>query len=629
MPESNTGQSKVMRYFSTLAGPLQPIKKDADGKTRVRFVSVMHKDHVFFQLWAYIMALGTLLLTVGLGAILFAPEHWIIRQQPTSATHTQNFIMLICLALLQILMIIGTLSATRSTIKAKDPIPMHTPTGLRVAFATTRAPGEPVDLVVRTLEAATRVKYAGGTVDVWLLDETADDDLRNECDRLGVRYFTRKNILRWNSVLPAQPGKARRFARFIRRWGKKAPQDPDATEYNPVFAAKTKHGNFNSWMDHLASKNITYDILAGVDTDQVPEPNFLQRVLGYFHDEDVAFVVGPQVYGNYRQGSEGLVIRCAESQASFFQSTIQRAGNAGSAAMFVGTNYAVRMPALQQIGGFQPCITEDMATSLAIHAHKNPDTKQPWKSVYTPDVLAVGEGPDFWAPYFSQQWRWAAGTFDTWRRMVWRLFHRIPRRARLHYLLMLCYYPSVALIWLISAVSSGIYLAFGATAIQAPWQEFASLYMMTIAMQMCLYFWNRRYNVSPHEPAGSYGVAGMAISALTAPIYFSALVGIVLGKKAQFVVTTKGSNQNPDWFKTFRTHTRWAMLMFALLVCGVWFGRDHPAMVLWAVMQIVICLTPFALGMRLATPPRIKHALQQMKQLYRMKLSQKGDTLSA
>ena len=49
------------------------------------------------------------------------------------------------------------------------------------------------------------------------------------------------------------------------------------------------------------------------------------------------------------------------------------------------------------------------------------------------------------------------------------------------------------------------------------------LYGNAAALQIGLYIWNRRHNVSPHEPEGSGGVAGMVMSALSAPIYVQAL----------------------------------------------------------------------------------------------------------
>lgn len=603
MARTRSNQSRLMRRFSTLAGPLQSLRKGQNYK--VEYTSLLDYDQPIYRIWTRFVAYGALLLTITLAAILFHPSNWIINQQPDSKFHAENLVMLICLILLQLFAIIGTYSATRSTIKARDPVPVTPPKGLRIAFATTRAPGEPVSMVRKTLTAMKQARYKGGSVDVWLLDETNDDDIRDICKELDVNYFTRSGIPGWNTRKETIPLRKRLWRRtlWLLSFGHHAVPKPAPAD--PFLAGRSKHGNYNAWRHYIAEYDYNYDILAGVDTDQVPEPNYLERVLGYFRDPDVAYVVGPQVYGNYKPGLGGLVARWAESQASFFQSTIQRAGNASNSAMFVGTNYAVRMRVLDQINGFQPCITEDMATGLAIHTRRNPDTGNIWKSVYTPDVLAIGEGPDFWGPYFTQQWRWAAGTFDTWRRVVWRIWFKLHPKAMLHYFLMLTYYPMTALTWLLGTISSVTYLTTGATAVLAPWSMFISLYLTTLTLQLGLYFWNRRFNVSPHEPEGSYGVAGMFISTITAPIYLSALAGITFGKKPHFVVTTKGGGSNPDWLPAFRSHLQWAAIIMAALVVGFLQDHFHPAMVVWAGLQLFICLTPFVLGMSLAVPERI------------------------
>jgi cellulose synthase/poly-beta-1,6-N-acetylglucosamine synthase-like glycosyltransferase len=414
---------------------------------------------------------------------------------------------------------------------------------------------------------------------------------------MNVGYFSRANVASWNQVKPATHRLRQMGTWMLDLFSTSVERPTSKPAYNPRFAAKTKHGNYNAWLAQIAQSGIHYDILAGVDTDQVPLKMFLNRLLGYFNDPDVAFAVGPQVYGNGVQGLAGLVVRWAESQASFFQSTIQRAGNASSSAMFVGTNYAVRMDALKQIGGFYPCITEDMATGLAIHASRNPKTGNRWRSVYTPDVLAIGEGPAFWGPYFTQQWRWAAGSFDTWKKLVWKSIYKLSPRATFHYLLVLLFYPVAACTWLLAIVSSALYLTTGATAVDAPWGQFVSLYLMAVVLQISLYFWNRRYNVSPHETAGSYGVAGMALTSLVAPIYFSALLGVIFGRKTSFVVTTKGSAVNPDHLGTFKSHILWAGIGAGLGAFGIMHGRHHPALLIWTGMLLIICLMPLVLGM--------------------------------
>lgn len=579
--------------FQELAASGQPYK--------VTYTSQIGTHAWFFRAWTKVLAYGALLITLLYAAILLRPAHWYVTQQPSASTHLADWIMLASFVSLQVFLIVGTYSATRSTVKAKNPVPVRPAANLRIAMVTTRAPGEPYNMVATTLKAIKEVHYRTGSVDAWLLDETNDPRLHALCSDIGVNYFSRNGIDEWNTKKPAKRPIGKRFLDAL--WlPDEEPAKPQSAD--PFFAARSKHGNFNAWFAHLDKIGMEYDILAGVDTDHVPEPNYLQRILGYFRDPDIAYAVGPQVYGNYKAGYTNLVVRWAESQASFFQSTIQRAGNASNSPMFVGTNYAIRIRALRQIGGFQPCITEDMATGLAIHTTKNPQTGNNWKSVYTPDVLAIGEGPNSWSPYFTQQWRWAAGTFDTWFRVVWKVFYKLPPRALLHYFLILTYYPFVALTWLLAVTSSLTYLFAGGTAIVAPWGQFIALYLMSLVMQLSLYFWNRQYNVSPHEAAGSYGVSGMLISTLVGPVYLSALLGVIIGKKAHFIVTKKGTNENSDGFGTFRHHIFWALLLLIGLVYGIANGRHSPALLLWTVLLVIICIVPIILGTRIALPAR-------------------------
>ena len=89
---------------------------------------------------------------------------------------------------------------------------------------------------------------------------------------------------------------------------------------------------------------------------------------------------------------------------------------------------AVATPVLA--GRVVNAITEDAATSIRWHASRNPATGRRWASVYTPDVLAVGEGPSTWADYFVQQNRWARGTNEIVVRKGIRRVLRLPTRAR-------------------------------------------------------------------------------------------------------------------------------------------------------------------------------------------------------
>jgi hypothetical protein len=352
-----------------------------------------------------------------------------------------------------------------------------------------------------------------------------------------------------------------------------------------TFKARTKHGNYNSWVHRHGDD---YDVFVSVDPDHVPLPNFCERLLGYFHDPDVAFVVGPQIYGNY----DNVVTRWAESQQYLFHSLLQRAGNRRGIAMLVGTNNAVRISALRSIGGLQDSITEDMATSLVMHSTANPETGRRWRSVYTPDVLAVGEGPSSWTDYFSQQHRWSRGTDEVVVRQFGRLTWRLGFGRALHYGLLMSYYPLTALAWVLGAGVGACYLLLGAKGVQVPQEVWLMLYVDAALFQIGLYLFNRRHNVSPHEDHGSSGLPGMLVSTLSTPIYVASYVGALLGRKAGFVVTPKGDSTSPDRLLTFRHSLGWAAFYAVLLVASPFLGHVDGAMWLWPMLNLVVCLLP-------------------------------------
>ncbi|WP_374198615.1 glycosyltransferase, partial [Streptomyces sp. ISL-111] len=86
-----------------------------------------------------------------------------------------------------------------------------------------------------------------------------------------------------------------------------------------------------------------------------------------------------------------------------------------------------------------------------------------WRSVYTPDVLAVGEGPASWTDFFTQQLRWSRGTYETLFKQYGKALFRVPPGRLLSYTLMLVYYPMTAVNWLLGVLSCVLFLWFGAS----------------------------------------------------------------------------------------------------------------------------------------------------------------------
>ncbi|MFD6992672.1 glycosyltransferase family 2 protein [Streptomyces sp. NPDC059943] len=537
---------------SRLAGPLT--EPDRTTAYQVRYRSLLAQEPHRVRAVA-LMVMAPLLSGV-LMVYLIWPTHWTEREGAARWLVVFDTVMLVSIGLIAFFMLVNVASIAHATLVARDPVPVVAELGTRVAFVTTYVPGkEPLSMLRATLEGAVRLRHCG-PLDIWLLDEGDDPPARRLCRELGVRHFSRLGVPEWN-----------------RKKG--------------VHKARTKHGNYNAW---LAMHGDDYDFFASVDTDHVPLPNFLERMLGFFRDADVAFVVGPQVYGNY----DSAVTKAAESQQFLFHALIQRAGNHYHAPMFVGTNNAVRISALKQVGGLYDSITEDMATGFELHRGRNPQTGRYWRSVYTPDVLAVGEGPESWTDFFTQQLRWSRGTYETILRQYGKALFRVPPGRLLSYTLMLVYYPMTAINWLLGILSCVLFLWLGASGTQVSSSLWLMLYSDAAACQIGLYLWNRRHNVSPHEPEGSGGLAGMVMSALCAPIYLKSLGSAVLRTSGRFVVTPKGGQTSADRLMTFRLHLFWALVLATSLAASVYFGHTHAAMRTWAVLALVISLAPVA-----------------------------------
>jgi hypothetical protein len=321
--------------YSRLAGPLT----DPKPGYRVRYRPLL-SDEPHPVRAALLMILAPLLSAVLLLWLIW-PDHWTERSGAPAWLVAADAATLLSIGVIEFFRLVNIVSVAHATLVARDPIPVVPEPGTRVAFLTTFVPGkEPLSMVRTTLQAAVRVRHTG-PLDVWLLDEGDDPAARALCAELGVVHFTRGGVAHYN-----------------RRRG--------------PFKARTKHGNYNAWLD---AHGDDYDFFASVDTDHVPLPDYLERMLGYFRDPDIAFVVGPQVYGNYTRA----VTKAAESQQFLFHALIQRAGNRYGCPMFVGTNNAVRVHAIRAVGGLADSVTEDMATGFELHRATNPATDNRWR----------------------------------------------------------------------------------------------------------------------------------------------------------------------------------------------------------------------------------------------------------
>jgi cellulose synthase (UDP-forming) len=158
---------------------------------------------------------------------------------------------------------------------------------------------EPVELVATTAAAAARITFPHKT---WILDDGNRPEMAAAAAELGVGYLTR----------------------------------------HPSWQDMPKHakaGNLNNALFQTEG-----EFLLILDADQIPEPEILDRTLGWFRDPEVALVQTPQFFTNVTD-SDPL-----GSQAPLFYGPIQQGKDGWNAAFFCGSNALLRREALMQLG---------------------------------------------------------------------------------------------------------------------------------------------------------------------------------------------------------------------------------------------------------------------------------------
>lgn len=167
--------------------------------------------------------------------------------------------------------------------------------------------------------------------------------------------------------------------------------------------------------EHAKAGNINYaltqtdgDFIVILDADMVPQPEYLDRTLGYFDDEKVALIQLPQEFYNQDSIQHASNTPSWHEQALFFR-VIQPGKNYTNSAFWCGSPSVVRRSALEDVGGVATeTITEDIHTTVRLHSRG-------WKTLYVNEPLAYGIAPQTMESFLLQRLRWAQGTMQLYR----------------------------------------------------------------------------------------------------------------------------------------------------------------------------------------------------------------------
>jgi cellulose synthase/poly-beta-1,6-N-acetylglucosamine synthase-like glycosyltransferase len=392
-----------------------------------------------------------------------------------------------------------------------------------------------------------------------VLDEGGDPAVEALCRDVGARYFSRRGVERYQAA----------SGRFQRR---------------------TKHGNYNAWLDHAGYA--AYDVIAIFDPDHVPVRHYLTRLLGYLRDPGVAYVQSPQLY--YNQAASFIARGAAEETYAYY-SSVQMAGYAAGFPVSIGCHTVHRSTALREVGGLPSHDADDLAVTLLYLAAG-------WRGVYDPCPLAEGLAPVDWQGYLTQQRRWARSVLDLKLRLYPRLVRSLPWRLRLAAGLHGLYYLSgvvfpllIILICFVLATSHHSTLAH------------RSAYLPMLALYTCLLtcdLYRQRFFVRRDREFGLHWRAAVLRFAKW-PWLLAAFVDVLRPRRTRrlgYQITAKRAQPAPRFLMA--PHAVAACAVVAAWVAGRLDGR-HPSLVaeIGAAAVLSASLAVLASSVRPFPPP--------------------------
>ncbi|MEV4722099.1 glycosyltransferase family 2 protein [Micromonospora humida] len=267
--------------------------------------------------------------------------------------------------------------------------------------------GEATEVLRNTWEHVSRmVDHYPGRVHVYVLDDSATDEREAMALAFGFVYQRRPN----------------------RGWYKKA-------------------GN----MRYAYQRTLGEHILV-LDADFTPRHDMLDEMVPYLAAEpDLGIVQSPQYFRVH--SGQGWLERGAGAVQELFYRMVQVSRQHHEAAICVGSCALYRREALDAIGGSTLIEhSEDVHTGFDMR-------RRGWRLRYLPVPLATGLCPADVNSFFTQQYRWCAGSMSLLgSTKFWNT--RMRLRTRLSYLSGFCYYLHTALFTFVGPLVPIVLLAW-------------------------------------------------------------------------------------------------------------------------------------------------------------------------
>lgn len=315
----------------------------------------------------------------------------------------------------------------------------------RAAMVVTKSPSEPFSIVRETL-----IAMLNQTVDhdTWLADEDPAAETIAWCRDHGVQISTRKDR-------------------------------PDYHRSEWPRRTRCKEGNLAFFYDHYGYAK--YDFVSQLDADHVPTRTYLEEMLRPFADPKIGYVSAPSICSS--NSKQSWAARTRLHAEAMFHGVLQAGYSGGWAPMCIGSHYAVRTHALQQVGGLGPELAEDHSTSMILNSGG-------WRGVHAIDAIAYGAGPGSISDLVTQEFQWSRSLVTLLLRYTPRYLSGLSPRLKFQFVFSQLWYPLFASFMALMFVMPILALVFDVRYANVTYPQFilhaapATIFLIFIAFQI-------------------------------------------------------------------------------------------------------------------------------------------------
>ncbi|MCX5892411.1 MAG: glycosyltransferase [Deltaproteobacteria bacterium] len=377
--------------------------------------------------------------------------------------------------------------------------------------------GEPFEVIKTTLSAVKRIAYQ--PLEVYVLDDGASRQVAILAESLGFHYLSRPAVC--------------------------------------LTLQDCKSGNLNFALQHSQG-----ELILVLDADQVPAPEILSRLVGFFNQDRVAYVQSLQAF--FLPESDPFY-----NADRVFYETMQLSNDQVNAVVSCGSGVVYRRQALEELGGFATWnLVEDFTTSYEI-------LSRGWRSIYFPYALSRGLAPTTLSGVYRQRFQWCLDTMRLffWDNPLWK--RGLTWAQKRHFLIiMLSYLASGLAFPIFYAIPLLVYLR-GSSLLQGYELPYGVLRLAYLAATILMF----HYLFFHKEPLKQFKILCSLF-----PVHALAIAAALLyppGRKPPYRVNNQLFFENPGRWWHVAPHLGFIALHLTLPILSLWQGWALPGLILF------------------------------------------------